>query len=75
MKKMETPVLKAEYEGKLYALWKNGKWTHRPDGGERQEVTDQNLIAALEDLVARYEARKAERAEWGKKAAAARSEE
>lgn len=70
-KKMETPVLKAEYEGKLYALWANGKWTHRPKGGERQEVTDENLITALEEMKSRYEARKAERAEWGKKAAAA----
>lgn len=70
-KKMEAPVVKAEYEGKKYALWANGKWTHRPDGGERQEVTDQGIIAALEAMKEKHEARKAERAEWGKKAAAA----
>ena len=72
MKKMqETPKYKVEHEGKKYALWADGKWTHRPDGGERQEVTDQSLITALEALIARFEARKAERAAWGKKAAAA----
>lgn len=71
MKRTEQPVVKAEYEGKKYALWANGKWTHRPDGGERQEVTDASLLAALEEMKSRYEARKAERAERGKKVAAA----